>query len=584
MIFLTFIYVSANSFAIILLSLFIDILSNYQNQFVNNDVTIWEKLFSWLYDNSALDINQKLFILLGLTIIFVSFSFFLRIVVRIKLTKITMEMMFLLRNNLYKHILYLHEDAFNKMSPTSIINRINSDMYLLQESAINYFMYFYEYALYIVINIIFGITLNPLLSTIYLLIIPLGALISYLTQKYADKYYEKNLASLDLTNQIVRENILGIRIIKAFNLQKHQYTRFSINNKNWLKTIVRAEIFMMLAVILLYVLLNLSIIAILIFGGFIETKNIFGGLTVGVIVAFINYIFSNVFCVYGLTSTLLGIYRTKPVIRRIQDIKNSAIENLNFGKTLNKFVPKIVFKNVNFSYENDFNLLNLTNINLTINPNETIGIIGQTGSGKSTLVNLIGRLHEPISGEIEISDVPIKDLNLVYLRNNLGYAFQNKLIFAGTIKSNILNGNKNATDEEIKQASKIACADEFIMNLPLKYDSKVNQYGSNLSGGQKQRLSLARALVRKPKILILDDTLSALDNLTRDQVINNLNFNYSNSTKIIVSQQIKAIKHADKIIVMQDGKIIAEGTHNFLLNSCALYKEISDSQKTIGDV
>ena len=583
MIFLIFIYVAANSFAIILLSIFIDILSNYQTGMVNEQITIWEKLLSWIYNNENTNINQKLFILLGLIIGIVSFSFTLRIIVRTYLTRLTMGMLFSLRNNLYNHILYLHEDSFNKIAPTSIINRLNSDMYLLQESAINYYMYFYEYVLYIVINIIFGVTLNPLLSTIYLLIIPLGMLVSYLTQKYADRYYEKNLVSLDSTNQIVRENILGIRIVKAFNLQKHQYNRFSRNNKDWLKTIVKAEIFMMLAIILLYVLLNISIIGILIFGGFIQTQNLFGGLTVGVIVAFINYIFSNIFCVYGLTSTLLGIYRTKPVIRRIKEIQNSEVEDLNSGIILENFVPKIEFKNINFSYEKDPNLLNLKNINLTINSKQTIGIIGQTGSGKTTLVSLIARLYEPLSGTLEISDCPVKELNLNYLRNNIGYAFQNKLIFAGTIKSNILNGNKNANEEEIKRASTIACANEFIENLPLKYNNPINQHGSNLSGGQKQRLSLARALIRNPKILILDDTLSALDNLTRNKVLNNLKIEYCDATKIIVSQQVKSIKHADTIIVMHEGEIVAQGTHIELLKNSELYKKINDSQQTIGD-
>ncbi|WP_052663088.1 ABC transporter ATP-binding protein [Mycoplasmoides pirum] len=582
----TFVFVAANSFIVVILSTFIDLLtklSSNSSTIYEQPLTIWEQLLSPILNNANFSTNQILGILLGVVAILVTFSFILRIFVRIQLARMSMQMIFNLRNNLYKHILYLKEDAFDNISPSSIINRINNDMYLLQESAINYYMYFYEYLFYIALNIIFSITLSPLLSTIYLLIIPINILICYFTEKKADKYYEENLISLDTTNQIIRENILGSRIIKAFNLQKHQYQRFIGNNRKWLNTIVKAEIMMMLTIILLYILLNLSIIVILIFGGLIEVNNIFGGISIGVIVAFVNYIYSNVFSIYGLTNTLLGLFRIKPVVRRIKEIKDKTIENLNTGIIPNNFIPKIEFKNVNFSYEKNNQILNLKNINLVIEPNQTIGIIGQTGSGKSTLVNLIANLYDPLNGEIKINDININDLNLNFLRNQIGYAFQNKLIFAGTIKSNILNGNNQATDSEIAFATLNACADEFINKLPLKYENPVNQYGTNLSGGQKQRLSLARALVRNPKILILDDTLSALDNLTRDQVLSNINLNYKNTTKIIVSQQIKTIKNANKIVLMDSGEIVNIGTHDELIKNSSLYKEIFESQQTIGD-
>lgn len=580
---LTFIFVMFNSFATIVLSVFINLLQSIQDKTDFVSITIWEQMFSNILNSSTLTIVEKLIILVSIIISLVGFGFIIRVFARIYLVKLSMDMMFSLRNEVYNHILYLDETTFNTISPTSMINRINNDMYLLQEAALNYYSYFYESLWYLIINIIFSITLNQILSTIYIVFVPLCITICYVCQKKSEKYYNENLISLDTTNQIVRENILGIRIIKAFNLQSHQYNRFQINNKQWLKTIVKGEVLVMLTVIALYVVLNVSIVGILIFGGFIAKNNWFGGISVGVIVAFINYIFYTVFVIYGLTVTILSLIRVKPVINRIKEILSNPIENLSSGIIPTNFVPSINFKNINFSYNSNSQYLNLKNINITINPNEMIGIVGPTGSGKSTLVSLIANLYQPTNGEIKISGIDIKEINLNFLRNQIGFAFQNKFIFAGTIKSNILDGNKDATETEIKFAAKNACAEEFIENLPAKYDNVVNQYGSNLSGGQKQRLSLTRALVRNPKILILDDTLSALDNLTRDLVLENIKTNYKSSTKIIVSQQIKTIKNADRIFLMDKGEIVAIGNHEELLKNSILYKQINESQQTIGD-
>lgn len=583
LLFSSFIFVAVNSFAIILLYTFVNILSN-NGEAPAEHITIWDRLLEPLYTNPKLELWGNLAVLASVTIGLSLGAFGLRVVARIYIIRLTMEMMFNLRNKVYTHVIDLKEESFNKISPTSMVNRLNNDTYLLQDAAINYFLYFFESFWYVVLNIIFSLTLNVILSSIYLIFVPLAFCVIFFAERRADKYYENNLLSLDKTNQVVRENILGIRIVKSFNLQDHQYQRFVGNNKTWYSTIVKSEVIVMSSVISLFLILNVSIIVILLLGGSIVINNWFGGISVGVVVAFLNYVYVIVFNVFGLTNTILGLVRTRPVIRRIKEILNSECENFDLGiKEGTKFVPKVTFENVCFSYEINNQVQHLKDINLSIEANQTIGIIGPTGSGKSTLVSLIAKLHEPTSGEIKINDVNLNDINLNYLRNQIGFAPQEKLIFSGTIKSNLLHGKQDATPEQICFAAEQSCAAEFIEKLPDKYDNIVNQNGSNLSGGQRQRLSLARALIREPKILILDDTLSALDNLTRDKVLKNIKTNYDHSTKIIVSQQVKTIRHADQIFVMDKGQIVASGKHDELLSTCALYSQINASQQTIGE-
>lgn len=574
----TILFVASNSFTIVLLSSFINILANFENPSATHEaLTLWDVALSNIVNLS--DPSKSIWVLLGLTILFSVFGFIVKIITRIYLAKLCMQTLATLRNQIFHRILYLNETTFNSISPTSAINRVTNDMYELQEAAVNFFMYFYESVLFVVWNVIFSLTLSPLLTSIYLIFFPVCFVTCWISTKKADKYYDRNLVVLDKTNQVVRENILGLRVVKSFNLQKYQYRRFSEFNKEWLKSIIKSETIVMSGIIILFFILNVAILAILIFGGFIAKTNLFGGISVGVIVAFINYIFATIYNIFGITNTLLSLIRIFPVNRRIKEILNSKTENLKIGIIPNNFNADISFKNVCFKYENESNILTLDNINLDIKAGETVGIIGLTGSGKSTLVSLIANLYQPNSGEIRINDININDLNLSYLRSNIGFAPQEKLIFAGTIKSNILNGKLNATDEEIATAAKHSCAAEFINKLEYKYLNPVSQYGSNLSGGQKQRLSLSRALVNKPKILILDDTLSAVDNLTQETILSNLKNFYAKTTKIIVSQQIKTIKHADKIYVLENGKIIDSGTHDFLKKSCKLYQSIDQLQQ-----
>ncbi|WP_027119324.1 ABC transporter ATP-binding protein [[Mycoplasma] testudinis] len=591
--FLSVIYIGGSNFSIVLLSYFVNLLSVAVNPegITTTATTVWDQALANIFPAiTSTDptiakqaaLNQA-FLVFGITIALTVISTAIKMATRVYLATLTMQMLFSLRNQLYHKIMYLDEVAFNKISPTSIINRVTNDMYQLQEAALGYFMYLYESVFYVLFNIIFSITLSPLLSTTYIFFFPLALIVVWITQTRADKYYDQNLIDLDRTNQIVRENLIGIRIVKSFNVQKHQYRRFLFTNKSWKKTIFKSEWIVMIGLVSMFLILNLAIVAILIFGGGIIKDNIFGGVSEGVIVAFLNYVIGTVFNIYAIGSMIISLIRVRPVNRRFHELLKSAAERLINGVIPETFKPTIRFENVNFSYEANSSIKTLENINLEIQPGQTVGIIGPTGSGKSSLVNLIARLYEPDEGKVLINELPTNEINLQFLRSKIGFAPQDKLIFAGTIKSNIKNGKIDATDEQIQTAAKLACAHDFINLLPNQYNNEVSQYGSNLSGGQKQRLSLARCLVRNPEILILDDTVSALDNLTRDLVLNNLKNNLQHATKIIVSQQIKTIREANNIIVMDKGKIVAQGVHQQLLKNCELYRTINESQKTVGE-
>ncbi len=331
--------------------------------------------------------------------------------------------------------------------------------------------------------------------------------------------------------------------------------------------------------------MNVAIILVLFISGLLNNFNVFGEtIDVSQVIAFANYLIYAVFCAFGVSNALVSINRTKPCIERIDEILKKNSEKIEGEDFKEPFIPSIEFKDVSYSYgASDDNKPIIDKISFKINPGEIVGIIGPTGSGKSTIVLLASNLVEPEKGKIIFSNQTSKEVSPINIRKQISVAFQEKFIFSGTIKSNILIGNKDATDKKIKWAANLACANEFIEKSENKYDSYVLQNGNNFSGGQKQRLSIARTFIKEAGIYILDDSLSALDNLTRDKVLKNIKENFKGKTFIIVSQQVKTIKDADKIIVLDKGKIIDIGTHTQLIKKCSLYNKIYDSQKTIGE-
>ena len=521
-------------------------------------------------------------------VVFVGFVF--RLAARFFHVKSAINIIYRLRNDLFIKLQWIEDGEFNKLSVSSVVSRATNDSYQYQEAVLAFFLFFFESIMFTIGALIFCVFISPILSSVFVVIIPVILTVYFVSNKKAQKYYDKNLEEIDSVNRVMRENIAGTKTVRSFRIQEYQSSRFDVHNITWYKSIFKGEMLVYFGFIFLFFIFNFAIIIILFFAGALNYSNQINSSTTNLIniqdiIAFANYMIYVVFSMFGISMAIVYINRTKPCINRIDEIMKIKTESTKGGKFSEKFIPSLEFKNVSYSYgiHNEEGTNIIDNISFKVNPGEILGIIGPTGSGKSTIVSLAANLCEPEKGTIEFGGYTSKQINSKHLRKQVSVAFQEKFIFSGTIKSNIIMGNLTASQERIELASKLACADEFIEKTDNKYESEVLQNGNNLSGGQKQRLAIARAFAKESGIYILDDSLSALDNITRDKVLKNIKENFNNKTFIIVSQQVKTIKDADKIIVLDKGKIIDIGNHQSLLKSCQLYNKIYDSQKTIGE-
>lgn len=394
-------------------------------------------------------------------------------------------------------------------------------------------------------------------------------------------YFGKQQKETDKTNAVMRENILGIKVVKAYNLQQEQIEVFDKQNKSLRNVSTRGQQIGMSLMPLIQFFVQISIVALLMVSAYMmEGSGLSAGNTgvEGLVLSFIQMVSLISMGMILSIIAIVNLAQTKACSNRILEVFNtqrSIPRNTSENMIENSSVE---FKNVSFKYTNNDESLNiLENISFTAKPGEMIGIIGPTGSGKSTLVGLLTRNYDVNEGEILISGMNIKDINYNSLRNSIGYSPQKSVLFSGTIRSNLLFGKNDATEKELVEAAKKAEAYEFIKNKEGNFDATVEQRGGNFSGGQKQRLSIARALIRKPKILILDDSTSALDMITEAKVQENIR-SFKKSTIFLVGQRISAISKADKIIVLDQGKMVGFGKHEDLMKKCSLYKEIADSQ------
>ncbi|MDE5553428.1 MAG: ABC transporter ATP-binding protein/permease [Malacoplasma sp.] len=561
------------------------VISAFQPYLLSIITANFQKISALTDSQQIQEISNNSLELLGIIVGSVLLGFILRLTARLFHIKSSINIIERLRNNLFYNLQWIKDNEFNKLSVSSVVSRATNDSYQYQETVLMFFLFFFESAILIIGSLIFCIFISPTLSIIFIFIVPIIILVNYFYNKKAKKYYEKNLDELDSVNRIMRENIAGTKTVRSFRLWKIQLERFNVHNSSWYKSILKGEMLIYLGVIFLFFILNFAVILVLFVSGALNYYNSNNtGIDVATVVAFANYLIYAVFCAFGISNSLVSINRTKPCIKRIDEILNIKIEDKKDNSlSPSDLVPSIEFKNVCYSYGIKEEKPIVNNISFKIDSGKILGIIGPTGSGKSTIVSLACNIAEPESGTIKFGNYNINQLNTNYLRKQVSVAFQEKFIFSGTIKSNIIMGNLEANQQKIEWASKQACADEFINKTKNKYESEVIQNGNNLSGGQKQRLSLARAFAKEAGIYILDDSLSALDNLTRDKVLKNIKNNFKEKTFIIVSQQVKTIMNADKIIVLDKGEIIDSGTHKELIKKCSLYKKIYDSQRTIGE-
>ena len=479
-----------------------------------------------------------------------------------------------LRQDLFDKIQELSFLEIDKLKTSSLITRLTNDVTQIQ----NMFMMALKIAvrapLLAIGGIFMAIRLSHQLSLVFVISIPLIVLGITIILKKSLPLFTDVQNKIDNINTVMRENILGIRVIKSFNLETNQNKRFNdVNNELKNSSIVSQNMNMILWPFATLIM-NLSVVCILWFGGNLVNT---GGLEIGKIMAFINYLMQIMFSTIMVINIMMNFSRAQASANRVQEVLDteSSIKEIVDAKEVDNF--DIEFKNVSFKYNKKSENV-LTNISFKVRQGETIGIIGSTGCGKSTLVNLIPRLYDVTEGEILIGGSNVKNIKLDVLRDNIGVVLQESILFSGTIEDNLKFGNKNATKDMMEESSKDAQAEEFISNKENGYLSNVEQRGKNLSGGQKQRLSIARTLIKNPKILIMDDSSSALDMETEAKLQNAIKNRMEDSTVFIIAQRISGVMDADKIIVMDDGEISAIGTHKELLKINEIYKSIAVSQ------
>lgn len=479
-----------------------------------------------------------------------------------------------LREGLFDKINKLSFKEVDNLKTSSLITRLTNDVTQVQQMVNMTLRAAVRAPLMSIGGIVMAFRLSKDLSSIFIVAIPIIiAGITFILKK-SMPLFTKVQTKIDDINLVMRENILGVRVIKAFNLEKNQNKRFIKRNEELKDISIKSQNMNISLWPFAALIMNLSVVAVLWFGG---NMVVGGNLEVGKIMAFINYliqIMNSIIMVIGLMMNFSRAKASADRIVEVLDVESSIIE-IDNPKDIKNY--DLEFKNVNFKYNKEGEEV-LENISFNLKEGETLGIIGPTGSGKSSLVNLILRLYDVSDGEILLGSENIKNIKIETLRKNIGAVLQDNILFSGNIEDNIKFGNRNATFEEIEKSAKDAQAFEFIKNKKYKYKERVEQRGKNLSGGQKQRLSITRTLVRNPRVLIMDDSSSALDMETQSKLQESIKNRNDGASLIVIAQRISAVMDSDKIIVLDDGKISDIGTHKELLVKNEIYRSIALSQ------
>ena len=482
-----------------------------------------------------------------------------------------------LRQAEYEKIQAFSFKNIEKFSTASLITRLTTDITMIQNSLTMGIKLLVRAPMMLIVACILSVTISPQLAMIFLVSMPVLIICIGLIIKNVKPRFEAMQKKIDNLNTTVQENLIGIRVVKSFVRRNKEKEKFKISNDDLLNASEGAFGIVVLNMPIMQVVVFASVIGILWFGGNMVHA---GTLTVGKLTSFMTYSFQILMSLMMLSMVLMMMSRAVASAQRILEVLE---EESDIKDPVNPITEvkdgEIEFRNVNFKYEDDSDENNLEGINIKIKAGETVGIIGSTGSGKSSLVQLIPRLYDATEGEVYVGGVNVKDYHIETLRNEVAMVLQKNTLFSGTIKENLMWGNENATDAEIEAAAASACVDEFIDRLPGRYDMHIEQGGVNVSGGQKQRLCIARAILKQPKVLILDDSTSAVDTATDAKIRKAFADDLKDTTKIIIAQRVNSVQTADKIIVMDDGKISAIGTHDELMESSEIYKDVYKSQQ-----
>ncbi len=488
-----------------------------------------------------------------------------------------------LRQDMYDNVQTFAFSNIDKFSSASIVTRLTTDVTNIQNAYQMLIRMAIRGPVMLIFSMIVSFRINSTIAWIFLAIIPIMAVLLFLIVKNVHPIFKRVFHTYDELNNVVQENVKGIRVVKSFNREDYEIDKFKGISENIYRDFSRGErllafnspimqFFMYACMILISWIGAKAIIA--------SGNNAAFGMTTGDLTALISYAMQILTSLMMLSMVFAMITISFASARRIAEILDEQTDIANPEEPVTVVKDgSINFENVDFVYASKADKKVLDNIDLSINSGEVIGIIGGTGSSKSSLVQLIPRLYDVTGGSLTLGGVDVKKYDLDTLRNAVAMVRQKNELFSGTIKENLRWGNENATDEEIKEACRLACADEFIESFPDGYDTHIEQGGTNVSGGQKQRLCIARALLKKPKVLILDDSTSAVDTKTDATIQRAFAAYIPDTTKIIIAQRVSSVQNADKIVVLDDGKVVAVGKHEELLKTCEIYREVFKSQQ-----
>ena len=468
----------------------------------------------------------------------------------------------------------------DKFSTAGLITRFTTDIANIQNSYQMILRLLVRAPLMLIFATMMTIYISPGLSTIFIGAIIILGIVMAVVIFLVHPIFLQAMKKYDKINSDLQENINAVRVVKAYVRENYEINKFKNSTDSLRNILLKAEKIIIFVAPAMQFCMYSCIILLSWFGA---KKIVAGNLTTGQLMSLFSYTANILMSLLMFAMVIVTITFSRASGERIVEVldEEPSIKNID-NPVLEVRDGSISFENVNFSYSNNPGVLNLENINIHINQGETIGIIGGTGSAKSALVQLIPRLYDVLNGEVKVGGVNVKNYDIKTLRDNVAMVLQKNVLFSGTIKENLMWGNKNATEDEMIHACKLAQADEFIQRFPDKYDTYIEQGGSNVSGGQKQRLCIARALLKNPKILILDDSTSAVDTKTDKLIREAFKNEIPDITKIIIAQRISSVKDADKIIVLDDGKISGIGVHEELIISNSIYKEVHDSQEEGG--